>query len=152
MSIYVLQLEKKKYWVGFTTEPIRKVKQFTDLNDWVLAYKPESIYKVIPARKYRLDIEVKEMMAEFGIENVRGGSWPESVLPNAVIKSLGRELFGDMDIVCFMCQKVGHFVQDCPDDDSNDTVSEFFGSTTEPSPALRPVTPHPRSVTPLIIN
>ena len=56
------------------------------------------------------------------------------------------------DIICFMCWKVGHYVQDCPDDDSGDTVSEFFGPTAEPSPALRPATPHPRCVTPIVIN
>lgn len=152
MSIYVLRLERSKFWVGYSNDPVRRLKQFLNMNEWVAHYEPESIYKVIPARKYRLDTEVKEMMVEFGIDNVRGGSWSESILPNAVLQTLRSELFGDSDIICFMCRKVGHYVQDCPDDDSGDTVSEFFGPTAEPSPALRPATPHPRSVTPLIIN
>ena len=122
------------------------------MNDWVKHYEPESIYKIIPARKYRLDTEVKEMMVEFGIDNVRGGTWSEFILPNTVVQTLRSELFGDSDIVCFLCRKVGHYVQDCPDDDSGDTVSEFFGPTAEPSPALRPATPHPRCVTPIVIN
>ena len=152
MSIYVLRLERSKFWVGYTNDPVQRLKQFSGLNEWILTYKPESIYKIIPARKYRLDTEVKEMMVEFGIENVRGGSWSESILLNTVIKTLRSELFGDSDIICFMCRKVGHYVQDCPEDDSGDSISEFFGPTTEPSPALRPATPHPRCVTPIVIN
>jgi len=152
MSIYVLRLERSKFWVGYTNDPVRRLKQFTGLNEWILTYKPESIYKIIPARKYRLETEVKEMMVEFGIENVRGGTWSESILPNTVIHALRSELFGDSDIICFMCRKVGHYVQDCPEDDSGDSISEFFGPTTEPSPTLRPATPHPRCITPIVIN
>ena len=84
MSIYILRLQQGKYWVGYTTEPISSIKAFKDLNDWILAYKPESICKIIPAKAYRLDYEVKELMAEVGIDNVRGGSWSDSVLPTTV--------------------------------------------------------------------
>ena len=152
MSIYILRLQQKKYWVGYTTEPICNIKAFRDLNDWILAYNPESIYKIIPAKAYRLDYEVKELMGSAGINNVRGGSWSDSILPATVIRSLTTEIFGNPNKICFMCQKQGHYVQDCPDDDSGDSISEFFGPTNEPSPALRPVTPYPRSVTPLVIN
>jgi hypothetical protein len=152
MSIYILRLQHKKYWVGYTTEPIYDIKAFIGLNDWVLAYKPESIYKIIPAKAYRLDYEVKELMGSAGINNVRGGTWSDSVLPSTVIATLTTEIFGNPDKICFMCQKQGHYVQDCPDDDSGDSISEFFGSTTEPSPALRPLTPYPSSIPPLVIN
>ena len=152
MSIYILRLQQGKYWVGYTTELICSIKAFIDLNDWVVAYKPESIYKIIPAKAYRLDYEVKELMADAGIDNVRGGSWSDSVLPTSVIRTLTTEIIGNPDKICFMCQKQGHYVQDCPEDDSGDSISEFFGPTNEPSPALRPLTPYPRSVTPLTIN
>ena len=152
MSIYILRLQQGKYWVGYTTEPIYSIKAFRGLNDWILAYKPESIYKIIPAKAYRLDYEVKELMADAGIDNVRGGSWSDSELPTSVIRTLTIEIIGNPDKICFMCQKHGHYVQDCPQDDSGDSISEFFGPTTEPSPALRPLTPFPYSVTPLTIN
>ena len=152
MSIYILRLQQGKYWVGYTTEPICNIKAFIGLNDWILAYKPESIYKIIPAKAYRLDYEVKELMADAGIDNVRGGSWSDSVLPTSVIRTLTTEIIGNPDKICFMCQKQGHYVQDCPEDDSGDSISEFFGSTTEPSPALRPFTPYPSSIPTLTIN
>jgi hypothetical protein len=152
MSIYILRLQQGKYWVGYTTEPICNIKAFRDLNDWILAYNPESIYKIIPAKAYRLDYEVKELMGSAGINNVRGGSWSDSILPATVIRSLTTEIFGNPDKICFMCRKQGHYVQDCPDDDSGDSISEFFGSTTEPSPALRPLTPYPSSIPTLTIN
>jgi len=152
MSIYILRLQKGKYWVGYTTEPICSIKAFRGLNDWVVTYKPESIYKIIPAKAYRLDYEVKELMADAGIDNVRGGSWSDSVLPTTVIRTLTTEIIGNPDKICFMCQKQGHYVQDCPEDDSGDTISEFFGPTTEPSPVLRPLTPYPSSIPTLTIN
>jgi hypothetical protein len=152
MSIYILRLQQGKYWVGYTTEPICSIKTFRDLNDWVVTYKPKSIYKIIPAKAYRLDYEVKELMADAGIDNVRGGSWSDLVLPATVIRSLTTEIIGNPDKICFMCQKQGHYVQDCPEDDSGDTISEFFGPTTEPSPVLRPLTPYPSSIPTLTIN
>jgi hypothetical protein len=152
MSIYILRLQQGKYWVGYTTEPICSIKIFRGLNDWISAYKPESIYKIIPAKAYRLDYEVKELMADAGIDNVRGGTWSDSVLPATVIRSLTTEIIGNPDKICFMCQKQGHYVQDCPEDDSGDSISEFFSSTTEPSPALRPFTPYPSSIPTLTIN
>ena len=75
-----------------------------------------------------------------GIQHVRGGSFSTPVLAEHVIHSLREELFGNADKTCFLCGQKGHFLQDCPDDDSDDsgdTVSEFF-SSTEPSPALMP--------------
>jgi len=150
MSIYILRLQQEKYWVGYTTEPICSIKPFMELNDWVTNYVVENIYKIIPAKSYRLDYEVRELMGSAGIDNVRGGSWSDSVLPATVIRALKAEIFGTSDKVCFMCQKQGHYVQDCPDDDSGDSISEFF-DTTVPSPALRPLTPFP-SLSPLVIN
>jgi len=146
MSIYILNLENQKYWVGYTSDIIQRIKQFKGLNEWVSNNKPLSFHKIISARKYRLDHEVKDLMAEVGIDNVRGGSWSDTILPSSVIYALNTEILGDPDKVCFMCQKVGHYVQDCLEDDSGDTISEFFGPTAEPSPALRPTHPPPRSI------
>ena len=143
MSVYVLKLENQKYWVGYTSETIQRIKQFVGLNEWISVNKPISFYKIFSARKYRLDNEVKELMAEFGIENVRGGSWSNSILPSSVVRELRMEISGDTEKVCFLCHKMGHFLQDCPEDNSDDSISEFFGSTAEPSPAIRP---RPRSL------
>ena len=74
---------------------------------------------------------------------MRGGTWPEVHLPDAVRQTLQTELFGnDNENTCTMCGQQGHYMQDCSDD-SGDSVSEFFGPTNEPSPALRPMSPIP---------
>jgi hypothetical protein len=145
MSVYILKLREGKFWVGFTVEPIRKVRQFNAISEWTIQYGIDSIYTVVPARIYQLDHEVKDLMVQMGIDNVRGGTWSETHLPDAVKRTLQMELFGEQD-TCTMCGKVGHYMQDCSDD-SGDSVSEFFGPTNEPSPALRPANPIPYSMT-----
>ena len=145
MSVYILKLHEGKFWVGFTVEPILRARQFKEDSEWVEQYGIESIYTVVPARIYQLDHEVKDLMAQLGIENVRGGSWSEKHLPDAVKRTLQSELFGD-EPKCTMCGQPGHFMQDCSDD-SGDSISEFFGPTTEPSPALRPANPIPHYLT-----
>jgi hypothetical protein len=145
MSVYILKLQEGKFWAGFTVEPIIKARQFKAVSEWVEQYGIESIYTVVPARIYQLDHEVKDLMVEMGIDNVRGGSWSEKYLPDTVKRTLQTELFGNQDF-CTMCGKPGHYIQDCSDD-SGDSVSEFFGTTNEPSPALRPANPIPYSLT-----
>jgi hypothetical protein len=143
MSIYILKLREGKFWVGYTAEPILKARQFKDAGEWVQKYGIESIYSIIPARIYQLDHKVKDLMVQMRIENVRGGSWPEVHLPDAVRQTLQTELFGnDNENTCLMCGQPGHYMQDCSDD-SGDSISEFFGPTNEPSPALRPMSPIP---------
>jgi hypothetical protein len=139
MSIYILKLLEGKFWVGFTVEPILRARQFKAVSEWTEKYGIDSIYSIFPARIYQLDHEVKDLMVQMGIDNVRGGSWSEKELPETVKRSLKSELFGEQD-TCTMCGKPGHYMQDCSDD-SGDSVSEFFGPTNEPSPALRPIKP-----------
>ena len=145
MSIYILKLNEGKFWVGFTIEPILRVRQFKDVSEWVEKYGIERIYMVVPARIYQLDHEVKDLMVQMGIDNVRGGTWSEKYLPDAVKRTLQSELFGSEN-TCTMCGQPGHYMQDCSDD-SGDSVSEFFGPTNEPSPALRPANPIPHYLT-----
>jgi hypothetical protein len=82
----------------------------------------------------------KDYMKKYGVENVRGGSYSSPSLDESIIYILREELFCNADKTCFLCGCKGHYMQDCPDDDSDDsgdTISEFFDST-EPSPALMP--------------
>lgn len=140
MSIYVLKLQGGNYWVGHTNYRIKGIYQFKDCSAWIQIHYPLSIYKIYEGNKSLVDKEVKDLMTLEGIQHVRGGSYSSPSLDDSIIHSLRNELFGNADKTCFLCGGKGHFLQDCPDDDSDDsgdTISEFFDST-EPSPALLP--------------
>jgi len=140
MSIYVLKLKGGNYWVGHTNYKIKGIHQFKGCSAWTIMYEPISIHKIFAGKKNLVDKEVKELMTTEGIQHVRGGSYSSTLLDESVVWSLREELFGNADKTCFLCGGKGHFLQDCPDedsDDSGDTISEFFDST-EPSPALIP--------------
>ena len=140
MSIYVLKLQGGNYWVGHTNYRIKGIQQFVNSSEWTILHTPISICKILDGKKNLVDKEVKDLMITEGIQHVRGGSYSSPSLDESVIWSLREELFGNADKTCFLCGCKGHFLQDCPDDDSDDsgdTISEFFDST-EPSPALMP--------------
>jgi hypothetical protein len=140
MSIYILKLQGGNYWVGHTSYKIKGIHQFNHSSAWIIMHEPLSIYKIFGGKKNLVDKEVKDLMITEGIQHVRGGSYSSPVLNDSVIYDLREELFGNADKTCFLCGCKGHFLQDCPDDDSDDsgdTISEFFDST-EPSPALMP--------------
>ena len=72
--VYILRLERGKYYVGLTTSPVRRCKQhFSGLGAaWTRKYGPLEILLVKPGNK---DEELKltlEMMHKHGWQNVRG--------------------------------------------------------------------------------
>ena len=72
--VYILQLKRGKYYVGFTTSPVRRCRQhFSGLGAaWTRKYSPLEILLVKPGNK---DEELRltlEMMHIYGGQNVRG--------------------------------------------------------------------------------
>ena len=77
-SIYILQLEHGKYYVGESIDPYKAVEEHREgLGPvWTKIHKPIRIQKIIPFKQYdELDFYVKLAMRDYGVENVRGGSW-----------------------------------------------------------------------------
>ena len=83
---------------------------------------------MIKGDKFDEDKYVFKYMADYGIQNVRGGCFSQVVLPGDKIKMIETILTG-VDDRCFNCGEPGHFVNDCPlnakdeQEDKNDDES-----------------------------
>jgi predicted GIY-YIG superfamily endonuclease len=117
--IYLLSLEDGKYYVGKTENVEQRylshISGNGDGSAWTKLYKPLSI-KILSRKANGFDEDkyVKEYMARYGIDNVRGGSYCRIQLSPTVQKYLYNEILGATDR-CFSCGKPGHFAFNCTD-------------------------------------
>lgn len=99
LSVYVLKCTDStffKYYVGSTTKIAREriLEHFTNHGaGWTKIYQPVDVLEIIsPADRFDEDKYTKIYMEKYGIENVRGGSYTQMVLPNFQLESLTLEL------------------------------------------------------------
>lgn len=115
-SLYVLQLEDNKWYVGKTSDVAVRIKQHEmgKGSAWTKSYRPVKVAETRRLKdQYDENNTTKEYMKKYGIDNVRGGSYTQVVLPDDVEKVLKLELRGDSD-TCFKCNLKGHFATKCP--------------------------------------
>ena len=116
LKVYVLKLEQGKYYVGKTTKVNIRLDQHFQAtgSEWTKRYPPESVTEIIDnADDFDEDKIVKRYMANYGINNVRGGSYSRLKLTPAEKQVLTKELFSAGDR-CFRCGNQGHFANECP--------------------------------------
>ena len=122
LFVYVLKLEKDKYYVGKTSNPIFRLDNHFKNNgsEWTKLYKPIKIIKLIPnCDNYDEDKYTKIYMDKYGIDNVRGGSYTSIKLDLSTKIELIK-ISNSTNDRCFKCGKKGHFIKECNDDSSND--------------------------------
>lgn len=113
--IYVLALEKNKYYIGKTSNPqFRLESHFSATgSEWTKLYKPLHILELIPhCDNYDEDKYTRIYMDKYGIDNVRGGSFVSVVLSPNTIEHLKQMSNGTND-KCFKCGGTGHFSNNC---------------------------------------
>lgn len=95
MRLYVVKLENNKYFI-FRRDKEDDYEQISVeiqlLYDFVRKYKPVEIIEVVEIEdELDIDKHVKNYMLFYGIENVRGGTYVDEILPEYLVKTLRSE-------------------------------------------------------------
>ena len=114
-NIYILKLLGGRYYVGKSENVMKRYKEHMNGSGSVYTrkYKPIALHKTIEnASPFDEDRYVKEYMAKYGIEKVRGGSYSTIDLDELQMYALNNEIRGAKDL-CSCCGNKGHFIKDC---------------------------------------
>jgi len=116
VNIYVLQLQEGKFYIGKTSKNVCERYQ-EHLNGqgsaWTRKYKPICVFEEYNnVSDFDEDKITKMYMAEYGIENVRGGAYCRMEMPTSLIKLLYREIWHAQNC-CLECGSRVHYVAKC---------------------------------------
>ena len=115
-QLYVLQCEKGKYYVGKTSNVMRRFDEHKTGKGsaWTNKYKPTNLIECKPiSSPHDENNTTKDYMKKYGIEHVRGGVYAQIVLPDDMLSALRNELQGVSDL-CYKCSLAGHVASKCP--------------------------------------
>lgn len=115
LFVYVLDLEHDKYYVGKTTNVEQRLKQHQEGigSNWTKKYKCIGLNNVFSnCDVFDEDKYTIMMMNQFGINNVRGGSFNEIELSDSDIYVL-EKMMRSVNDFCQYCGKKGHFMNKC---------------------------------------
>ena len=114
-SVYILKLEKDKYYVGKSANVEKRIKDHFEGRGsvWTRLYKPISVAEIIEdCDDFDEDKYVKVYMSKYGINNVRGGSYSTATIEIEVRNVIEKEIASAHEL-CFNCGSDGHYVKDC---------------------------------------
>jgi len=118
-TIYTLELENGKYYVGRTNVHVPKkriLKHFHEEGSkWTKLHKPIRILSQLKGDEFDEEKYTLIAMENYGIDNVRGGSYCKIELPQHE-KDKARQTILSITDKCYKCCKKGHFAEDCDKD------------------------------------
>lgn len=116
LFVYILRLKYGKYYVGKTTNPNFRIENHFKYSgsEWTKKYKPIEILDIKEnCDEYDEDKITIKCMNEYGIENVRGGTFVNFTLSEAMIDVL-KQMINGVNDRCFICSSTNHYAKDCP--------------------------------------
>lgn len=78
VNIYVLKLERGKYYVGMTRHTVQRLTQHWDGDGsaWTRKYEMQDLLEWYPKKRESDENKITlQVMAKYGVRNVRGGDW-----------------------------------------------------------------------------
>lgn len=116
-TVYALELESGKYYIGKTRDIAKRYNEhLTGYNSsaWTRRHKPIKLISTIEnAHCLDEDKLTVEYMMKYGIENVRGGPYVSTTLPNEIKEHITRRIRMASDM-CVHCGSLEHFCTKCP--------------------------------------
>lgn len=115
VMVYILKLETDKYYVGKTHNIEFCLEQHFNATGsiWTIKYKPICVLDIImDCDEYDEDKYTRMYMDQYGIDNVRGGSFCEEILP-ITTHSMLEKMKKTAENKCDTCGQTGHFVENC---------------------------------------
>ena len=93
--IYILKLEKEKYYIGTTNNKYFTLQSYLNNNNaaWTRKYKPLQLIRFIEdCYIYEENIVTLNLMKLYGIPNVRGGSYDKVILDKSTLGTIAQKL------------------------------------------------------------
>ena len=94
-NIYILKLEKEKYYIGTTNNKYFTLQSYLNNNNaaWTRKYKPLKLIRFIEdCYIYEENIVTLNIMKLYGVANVRGGSYSAVNLDKSTLDTIAQKL------------------------------------------------------------
>ena len=134
-TIYILELEDNKYYVGKSKCSKKRILQHFNDNgsEWTKLHKPIKILEQFKGDSWDEEKHTLITMDKYGIDNVRGGSYCKIILTESEKEKAIQTIASVMD-KCYKCGETGHFANECligKNEGKEELINEDFKDENE---------------------